>query len=175
MFAGSAAARVHDIPTVAELKRQSAAMAGALNVVGLMNVQFAIQNGTVFVLEVNPRYPASAELFEADDHRYFPLPAMKSTETAGADFNDGGTVRSFIRLHADVWQGQTVDQALQAAGIDPIRLPLGRGRARQAAMSSAIEWRSVMGMTARRCSSVLALRLIAMLTGSSSARRWRAG
>jgi carbamoyl-phosphate synthase large subunit len=30
--------------TVAELKRQSAAMAGALNVVGLMNVQFAIQN-----------------------------------------------------------------------------------------------------------------------------------
>ena len=27
----------------------------ALNVVGLMNVQFAIQNGTVFVLEVNPR------------------------------------------------------------------------------------------------------------------------
>jgi carbamoyl-phosphate synthase large subunit len=30
-------------------------MALALNVVGLMNVQFAIQNGTVFVLEVNPR------------------------------------------------------------------------------------------------------------------------
>ena len=45
--------------TVAELKRQSAAMAGALNVVGLMNVQFAIQkqNGqdVIFVLEVNPR------------------------------------------------------------------------------------------------------------------------
>src|SRR5476649_513100 len=30
-------------------------MAMALKVVGLMNVQFAIQNGTVFVLEVNPR------------------------------------------------------------------------------------------------------------------------
>ncbi|NOV27557.1 carbamoyl-phosphate synthase large subunit [Cupriavidus necator] len=45
--------------TVAELKRQTAAMAEALNVVGLMNVQFAIQqnNGvdTVYVLEVNPR------------------------------------------------------------------------------------------------------------------------
>ncbi|MEY2621363.1 MAG: Carbamoyl-phosphate synthase large chain [Pseudomonadota bacterium] len=45
--------------TVAELKRQSAAMAGALNVVGLMNVQFAIQkqNGQdiIYVLEVNPR------------------------------------------------------------------------------------------------------------------------
>jgi carbamoyl-phosphate synthase large subunit len=45
--------------TVAELKRQSAAMAGALNVVGLMNVQFAIQNvdgkDVIYVLEVNPR------------------------------------------------------------------------------------------------------------------------
>ena len=30
-------------------------MALALNVVGLMNVQFAIQNGVVYVLEVNPR------------------------------------------------------------------------------------------------------------------------
>src|SRR5579864_3568305 len=45
--------------TVAELKRQSAAMAKALNVVGLMNVQFAIQDkdgqDVIYVLEVNPR------------------------------------------------------------------------------------------------------------------------
>ena len=45
--------------TVNELKRQSAAMAGALQVVGLMNVQFAIQNvdgkDVIYVLEVNPR------------------------------------------------------------------------------------------------------------------------
>ncbi|WP_420997571.1 carbamoyl-phosphate synthase large subunit [Cupriavidus sp. 30B13] len=45
--------------TVDELKRQTAAMARALNVIGLMNVQFAIQqtNGedVVYVLEVNPR------------------------------------------------------------------------------------------------------------------------
>ncbi|MDP2261703.1 MAG: carbamoyl-phosphate synthase large subunit, partial [Hydrogenophaga sp.] len=49
--------------TVDELKRQTAAMAEGLNVVGLMNVQFAIQeveeNGVktdlIFVLEVNPR------------------------------------------------------------------------------------------------------------------------
>ena len=45
--------------TVTELKRQSAAMAEALNVVGLMNVQFAIQQDqgqdVVYVLEVNPR------------------------------------------------------------------------------------------------------------------------
>ncbi len=40
---------------VNELKRQSELMAKALNVIGLMNVQFAIQNDTVYVLEVNPR------------------------------------------------------------------------------------------------------------------------
>ncbi len=38
-----------------ELRRQTVAMAKGLNVVGLMNVQFAIQNGVVYVLEVNPR------------------------------------------------------------------------------------------------------------------------
>ena len=47
------------IETVTEIKRQTAAMAKALNVVGLMNVQFAIQHvdgkDVIFVLEVNPR------------------------------------------------------------------------------------------------------------------------
>lgn len=38
-----------------ELRRQTKLMAKALNVCGLMNVQFAIQGDTVFVLEVNPR------------------------------------------------------------------------------------------------------------------------
>jgi carbamoyl-phosphate synthase large subunit len=45
--------------TISEIKRQTAAMAKALNVVGLMNVQFAIQNidgkDVIYVLEVNPR------------------------------------------------------------------------------------------------------------------------
>ena len=40
---------------VAELERQAKVMALALNVVGLMNVQFAIKDGDVYVLEVNPR------------------------------------------------------------------------------------------------------------------------
>src|SRR6184192_3612042 len=38
-----------------ELKRQTTMMAKALNVLGLMNVQYAIQRDTVYVLEVNPR------------------------------------------------------------------------------------------------------------------------
>ena len=41
--------------TVTELKSQTEAMAKALGVVGLMNVQYAIQGETIYVLEVNPR------------------------------------------------------------------------------------------------------------------------
>jgi len=41
--------------TVAELRVQTEKMAKALGVVGLMNVQFAIQGEEIFVLEVNPR------------------------------------------------------------------------------------------------------------------------
>ena len=40
---------------IAELKRQAAAMAKAIGVRGLMNVQFAIKGETIYVLEVNPR------------------------------------------------------------------------------------------------------------------------
>ncbi len=41
--------------TVTELKAQTEEMARALGVVGLMNVQYAIKDGVVYVLEVNPR------------------------------------------------------------------------------------------------------------------------
>jgi carbamoyl-phosphate synthase large subunit len=41
--------------TIAELERQTRAMALALDVGGLMNVQYAIKDGEIYVLEVNPR------------------------------------------------------------------------------------------------------------------------
>ncbi|WP_448202543.1 carbamoyl-phosphate synthase large subunit [Azospirillum sp. sgz302134] len=41
--------------TIDEIGRQGEALARALNVVGLMNVQFAVKDGTVYILEVNPR------------------------------------------------------------------------------------------------------------------------
>jgi carbamoyl-phosphate synthase large subunit len=40
---------------IAEIERQTVALAKALNVIGLMNVQFAVKDGDVYVLEVNPR------------------------------------------------------------------------------------------------------------------------
>jgi carbamoyl-phosphate synthase large subunit len=43
-----------------QIRAQTRSMALALNVIGLMNVQFAIQNGVVYVLEVNPRASRTA-------------------------------------------------------------------------------------------------------------------
>ncbi len=40
---------------IEEVKRQTEALARALNVVGLMNVQFAIQDDVIYLIEVNPR------------------------------------------------------------------------------------------------------------------------
>jgi carbamoyl-phosphate synthase large subunit len=47
----------HSLPAkiLSEIERQTEAMAKALKVVGLMNVQYAVKDGDVYVLEVNPR------------------------------------------------------------------------------------------------------------------------
>ncbi len=37
------------------IRKQARELANELNVVGLMNIQFAVQKGTVYVIEVNPR------------------------------------------------------------------------------------------------------------------------
>jgi len=44
-----------DAETVAEIKRQTDALARELGVVGLMNVQFAVKEREIYILEVNPR------------------------------------------------------------------------------------------------------------------------
>ena len=47
----------HSLPTeiIEELGRQATEMALALNVIGLMNVQFAVKDNIIYVIEVNPR------------------------------------------------------------------------------------------------------------------------
>ena len=44
-----------DADTVTEIKRQTVELARSLNVVGLMNVQFAVKDGEIYLIEVNPR------------------------------------------------------------------------------------------------------------------------
>ena len=43
------------MPDLQSMREQTVSLAQALGVVGLINVQYAIKNGVVYVLEVNPR------------------------------------------------------------------------------------------------------------------------
>ncbi len=47
----------HSLPKeiIRKIKRQTKALAGELNVIGLMNIQFAVKNQDIYILEVNPR------------------------------------------------------------------------------------------------------------------------
>ena len=41
--------------TINEIKNQTIALAKELNVIGLINIQFAVQDGEIYIIEVNPR------------------------------------------------------------------------------------------------------------------------
>jgi carbamoyl-phosphate synthase large subunit len=67
---------------VNEVKSQAKALAKALNVVGLMNVQFAVKDGEVYLIEVNPRASRTVP-FVAKAVGY-PVAAIAAQVMAGA-------------------------------------------------------------------------------------------
>ncbi len=74
-----------------ELARQSQALAKALGVVGLMNVQFAVQGETVFILEVNPR--ASRTVPFVSKATGMPLAKIAARCMAGRSLSDQGITK----------------------------------------------------------------------------------
>ncbi|XZG69817.1 carbamoyl-phosphate synthase large subunit [Chitinibacteraceae bacterium HSL-7] len=77
-----------------ELRRQTVEMAKALNVIGLMNVQFAIQGETVYVLEVNPR--ASRTVPYVSKATGLPLAKIAARAMAGQKLADQGVTGEVI-------------------------------------------------------------------------------
>lgn len=71
---------------VNEVKRQARALAKALNVVGLMNVQFAVKDGEVYLIEVNPRASRTVP-FVAKAVGY-PVAAIAANVMAGRKLTD---------------------------------------------------------------------------------------
>jgi len=71
---------------VNEVKRQARELAKALNVVGLMNVQFAVKDGDVYLIEVNPRASRTVP-FVAKAVGY-PVAAIAAQVMAGASLTD---------------------------------------------------------------------------------------
>ena len=71
-----------------ELEEQVTAMARALGVVGIMNTQFAIHNGTIYVLEVNPRASRTIPFVSKATGQPFAKIAAKAM--AGISFREQG-------------------------------------------------------------------------------------
>lgn len=77
-----------------EIRRQTAAMAKELKVVGLMNVQFAVQDDVVYVLEVNPR--ASRTVPFVSKATSVPLAKIGARVMAGISLAEQGFTQEII-------------------------------------------------------------------------------
>ncbi|MBS0346477.1 MAG: carbamoyl-phosphate synthase large subunit [Proteobacteria bacterium] len=106
-----------------ELRRQTEAMARALNVCGLMNVQFAIQgegdDAVVYVLEVNPR--ASRTVPFVSKACGLPLAKIAARCMAGRSLDDQGVVGEVVPPYYSV--KEAVFPFVKFPGVDTILGP----------------------------------------------------
>ena len=86
--------------TVQEIMDQTRALAAELHVKGLMNVQFAVKDGQVFVLEVNPR--ASRTIPFVSKAIGVDLAGMAAQVMAGATLKELGLTREIVPAHFSV-------------------------------------------------------------------------
>jgi carbamoyl-phosphate synthase large subunit len=102
-----------------ELRRQTVAMARGLNVVGLMNVQFAIQDDTVYVLEVNPR--ASRTVPYVSKATSLPLAKIAARAMVGRTLDDQGIGAEVVPPYFSV--KEAVFPFIKFPGVDTILGP----------------------------------------------------
>jgi carbamoyl-phosphate synthase large subunit len=102
-----------------ELRRQTVAMAKGLNVVGLMNVQFAIQGETVYVLEVNPR--ASRTVPFVSKATGLPLAKIAARCMAGRTLAEQGVTHEVTPPYYSV--KEAVFPFIKFPGVDTILSP----------------------------------------------------
>ena len=105
--------------TVTELKAQTEAMARALGVVGLMNVQYAIKDEAIFVLEVNPR--ASRTVPFVAKATGVPIAKIGARVMAGARLSEFRLDDEAIAPHVAV--KEAVFPFARFAGVDTILGP----------------------------------------------------
>jgi carbamoyl-phosphate synthase large subunit len=105
--------------TQAELRRQTELMARALSVVGLMNVQFAIQDGVVFVLEVNPRASRTVPYVSKATGR--PLAKIAARCMVGRTLAEQGVTAEVVPAYYSV--KEAVFPFIKFPGVDTILGP----------------------------------------------------
>jgi len=102
-----------------ELRRQTVAMARALNVIGLMNVQFAIKDKSVYVLEVNPRASRTVPFVSKATGR--PLAKIAARCMTGRTLREQGAEHEVIPPYFSV--KEAVFPFRKFNGVDPILGP----------------------------------------------------
>ncbi|HEY4555941.1 MAG TPA: carbamoyl-phosphate synthase large subunit, partial [Lysobacter sp.] len=134
--------------TQARLREQVTALARALNVVGLMNTQFAVQQNeegedTIYLLEVNPR--ASRTVPFVSKATGMPLAKIAALCMAGRTLAEQGATQEIIPSYYSV--KEAIFPFAKFQGVDPILGPemrstgevMGVGRNFGAAMARAQE------------------------------------
>ena len=108
---------------IAEIERQTIALARALGVVGLMNVQFAVQDGVSFVLVVNPR--ASRTVPFVAKATGVPIAKIAARVMLGEQLSNGsvGTIRERLSSGGHVAVKEAVFPFERFRGVDPILSP----------------------------------------------------
>jgi len=102
-----------------ELRRQTVQMAKALKVVGLMNVQFAVQNGKIYVLEVNPRASRTVPYVSKATSR--PLAKVAARCMAGQSLKSQGVTAEIVPAYFSV--KEAVFPFIKFPGVDTMLGP----------------------------------------------------
>ncbi len=108
-----------DEDCIEEIKRQTRQMALGLKVVGLMNVQFAVREGEIFVLEVNPR--ASRTVPFVSKATGVPLAQVAAGCMVGRTLKDQGITEDLSSPFYSI--KEPVYPFIKFPGVDPILGP----------------------------------------------------
>ena len=102
-----------------EIRRQTKLMALELNVIGLMNVQFAVKDDDIFILEVNPRASRTAPFVSKATGR--PLAKIAARIMAGKTLRELGITEEIVPKHIAV--KESVFPFVKFPGVDTILGP----------------------------------------------------
>jgi carbamoyl-phosphate synthase large subunit len=102
-----------------EIRRQTVMMALELNVIGLMNVQYALKDGAIYILEVNPRASRTAPFVSKATGR--PLAKIAARVMAGKSLKELGVSGDIVPSYYSV--KEAVFPFAKFPGVDTILGP----------------------------------------------------
>ncbi len=105
--------------TLEQIKDHTKALAGELNVVGLMNIQYAVKGGVIYVLEVNPR--ASRTIPFVSKATGVPWARLATKVIMGKSLREIGLTREVVPGHISV--KEAVFPFSRFSGVDTVLGP----------------------------------------------------